>query len=66
MSMIIRHRCFRCGFAYHQFVNAQFVHAIFKKGRHDEDESGFPRCPDCKKPVQLVTYEEVKIKKGKQ
>jgi len=64
-SMIVRYRCFDCGFFYYQFTSAEYVYEIFKRGRHNDEGNGFPRCPDCKKPVQLVTYEEVKIKKGK-
>ena len=64
MSMLIRERCFDCGYIYQGFLSPKAVYSMFKAGKLSQGRARFPKCPDCRKPVQLVSFEEVKQQKG--
>ena len=63
-GMLIRERCFVCGYIYQGFLSSKAVYSMFKAGKLSQGRARFPNCPDCRKPVQLVSFEEVEQQKG--
>ena len=66
MPILIRERCFRCGYIYQEFVTKEFVFEKFKKIQSNPKRNLFPKCPSCRKLVHLVSFEAVpSYKKGR-
>ena len=63
-AMLVRERCFDCGYIHEEFISPKALTAMFRHRKFSHRITRFPKCPDCKKPVQLLSFEEVKYMKG--
>lgn len=63
-AMLIRHRCFDCGYIHEELISPKALCVLLKNGKLRRGLARFPTCPDCKELVQLFSFEEVKYRKG--